>query len=258
MAYWEDRYTNGLKKLTAKSERQIQKQLRKYYATTAKSVIDEFEKTYNHLLLAVEEGREPTPADLYKLEKYWEMSGNLRKMLNSLGEKEIEMYSRVFEASYFDIYYGLDLPSDIKFSTIPHETVKQIINSVWCADGKTWQARCWDNKGKLADTLNNELINTLLTGKKTTDLKKKLQEDFNANYYEAERLVRTELAHIQTVASEQRYKDSGIEYAEVWADKDERQCEVCGKLHKTRYRIGEKMPIPAHPNCRCCIVPVID
>jgi hypothetical protein len=45
---------------------------------------------------------------------------------------------------------------------------------------------------------------------------------------------------------------------QVWADKDERRCEVCGKLHQKTFSIYEPMPVPAHPRCRCCIVPVVD
>ena len=104
--------------------------------------------------------------------------------------------TEVFELNFFDIYNGLDLPVDMQFSNLSHETVKHLINSVWCADGKTWSARVWENTSKLADALNEELINTLLTGKKTTDLKNRLQEHFNVSYAEANRLVRTELAHI--------------------------------------------------------------
>ena len=257
-SYWQDRYTQGQAALTAKSERQIDKQMRKYYANAAKSVIEEFENTYNRLLLALDDGLEPTPADLYKLEKYWEMVGKLRQTLNRLGEVEIEMLTKQFQQSYFSIYNGLHLPVDAKFSTMPEETVKQLISSVWCADGKTWSNRVWDNTGKLADMLNDELINTLLTGKDTAELRDNLQRVFNVSYREAKRLVNTELAHIQTVAAEQRYKDAGIEYAEVWADEDERRCDICGKLHQKKYKIGTEMPIPAHPNCRCCIVPVIN
>lgn len=44
----------------------------------------------------------------------------------------------------------------------------------------------------------------------------------------------------------------------MWADKDERRCEKCGKLHQKRYPIGANVPIPAHPNCRCCVVPVVE
>lgn len=258
MSYWQDRYAEGQAALSRKSEAEIQKQMKKYYSRAAKSVISEFENTYAHLLATIEDGRQPTPADLYKLEKYWQAQGKIRKSLNNLGEVEIEMLTRLFEKSYLDIYNGLDLPDGgAMFNTLSDDSVKQLINAVWCNDGKAWRARCWDNKSKLIEALNDELINTLLTGKKTSDLKSILQTQFNASYAEANRLVRTELAHIQTMAAEQRYKDAGIEEAQVWADKDERQCDICGKLHKTKYRIGEKMPIPAHPNCRCCIVPVI-
>lgn len=258
MGYWQDRNAKMQAALTLKNEKQIQQQIRKYYASAAKSVISDFENTYAHLLASIEKGRQPTPADLYKLQKYWEMTGNLQKSLNNLGDIEIEVLTQLFKANYLDIYNGLDLPTDAMFNSLSDEVVNQMINSVWCADGKTWSTRIWDSKGKLADILNEELINTLLTGKKTTDLKNKLQEHFNSTYYEANRLVKTELAHIQTVAAQQRYKDAGLNEFQVWADKDERRCEICGKLHKKKYKINEAAPIPAHPNCRCCIVPVIE
>lgn len=66
------------------------------------------------------------------------------------------------------------------------------------------------------------------------------------------------MAHIQTQAAQQRYIDYGITEVEVLADEDERRCEVCGKLHGKRFKITETMPVPAHPRCRCCIVPVIN
>lgn len=44
----------------------------------------------------------------------------------------------------------------------------------------------------------------------------------------------------------------------MWADEDERRCEQCGKLHKKRYKVTEDAPIPAHPRCRCTIIPIIE
>mgnify|MGYP003295850755 CR=1 FL=1 len=41
-------------------------------------------------------------------------------------------------------------------------------------------------------------------------------------------------------------------------DADERTCDVCGKLEGKRFPINGKMPVPAHPRCRCCIIPVVD
>jgi SPP1 gp7 family putative phage head morphogenesis protein len=96
------------------------------------------------------------------------------------------------------------------------------------------------------------------TGKKTTELKNILQERFNVSYTNADMIARTELAHVQTEAAKQRYKDYGIQEVEVWADEDERRCDVCGELHEKRYPAGAHVPIPAHPRCRCCIVPVVE
>jgi SPP1 gp7 family putative phage head morphogenesis protein len=89
-------------------------------------------------------------------------------------------------------------------------------------------------------------------------LKQVLQDRFGVSYTRADVLVRTELAHIQTEAAKQRYRDYGIEQVEIWADPDERTCSICGKLHKKKYPVGARVPIPAHPRCRCCIVPVVE
>jgi hypothetical protein len=77
-----------------------------------------------------------------------------------------------------------------------------MINRVWVADGKSWSERVWDNTEKLQQTLNDNLVHCLVAGKKTTDLKNLLQEQFNVSYNRADSLVRTEIAHIQTQAAQ--------------------------------------------------------
>ena len=67
--YWKDRQARALNKLSQKSTRAIETQLRKYYRRTMAATIADFEATYDKLLATVEAGREPTPADLYKLDK---------------------------------------------------------------------------------------------------------------------------------------------------------------------------------------------
>ncbi len=106
--------------------------------------------------------------------------------------------------------------------------------------------------------MNEELVSCVASGKKTTELKQTLQNSFGVSYSNANCVARTELAHIQTKAAQQRYVDSGISFVEVWADEDERRCEKCGKLHKKRYPVNAHIPVPAHPNCRCCVIPVVD
>lgn len=245
--------------LANKNIKKIELELKKYYAMAAKRSIADFEATYNKLLATVGEGKQPTPADLYKLDKYWEAQAQLRKELQKLGDKEIKTLSAVFEANFFEIYYSIVLPNrQAAFNTIDTEVAQQIINQIWVADGKSWSQRIWEDTETLMDTLNRELIHCVTTGKKTTELKNLLQERFNVSYSRADALVRTEIAHIQTQSAKKRYEDYGLQQVEIWADKDERRCEVCGELHQTKYPIGAHVPIPAHPRCRCCIVPVID
>ena len=257
MNYWAKRIANNQQKIEGKTIKEINKQLQKYYGRAAERVIRDFESTYNKLLATLGEDKEPTPADLYKLDKYWQMQAQMREELQKLGDKQIQIMSKAFEVNYFEIYYSIALPGKEIFNTIDKAAAEQIINGIWVADGKTWSQRVWDNTERLAQTLNDELIHIVATGKKDSELKKVLQERFGVSYHRAETLVRTEVAHIQTEAAKQRYTDYGIEYVEVLVDPDERTCDLCKALQGKKWKTTETPPLPVHPNERCCLVPVI-
>ena len=256
--YWKDRMIEAQAAISNKSRKQIEKQMAKYYGRTAKKVIADFEKTYKKILAQQDAGKTITPADLYKLDRYWQMQAQVRQELRKLGEKEVSLLTKIFEQHFFEIYYSINIDGLEAFSTIDAAIVSQMIGSIWTADGKHFSQRIWDNTTRLIATLDEELIHCITTGKKPTELKNLLQERFGVSYRRADALVRTEMAHIQTQAAQTRYKDYGLKEVEIWADKDERRCEVCGKLHKTRYPVGDHVPIPAHTNCRCSIIPVIE
>ena len=259
MNYWQDRIIKSQNAISNKNTKEIDAQMKKYYKSAMKKTIADFESTYDKLLATIKkEGREPTPADLYKLDKYWKMQSQLKKELEKLGDKEVKLLSGRFEKHYKEIYKSMALPSGEFFGSIDNELVREMINQVWVADGKSWSSRIWSNTETLAETLNEELISCVVSGRDTKELKRKLVERFNVSYSQANSLVQTEIAHIQTQASQRRYKDYGIGMVEIWADPDERRCEVCGKLHRKKYKVGDHVPIPAHPRCRCCIIPVIE
>lgn len=258
MNYWQERAIKAQDRLANKSIKEIDRQLGHYYKSSMEKIIDDFEATYDKLLATLAKGNEPTPADLYKLDRYWKMQGQLKKELQKLGDRSAVAMSELFTKHYLSVYESLSLPSAATYSTMDYKTAFQMINQIWVADGKSWSNRIWENTNRLADMLNEQLIHCVVGGKSTDDLKNMLQERFSVSYSAAESLVRTEIAHIQTQAAQKRYEDYGIQEVEVWADEDERRCEICGELHEKRYKIGEVMPIPAHPRCRCTIIPVID
>lgn len=256
--YWAQRMATAQDKVSKKKRKQIEKQMQKYYLAATRNVIDEFEATYNKLLATMEEGKQPTPADLYKLDKYWNLQGQLKRELDKLGNKQIALLNKQFESQFFDVYYSIALEGMNAFNTLDDAIVQQMINSVWVADGRTFSQRVWNNIDRLAETLNEQLIYTVVTGKKTTELKNLLQERFNISYRRADTLVRTELAHIQTEAAKKRYEDYGIQYIEVLVDADDRTCDKCKALIGKKFPIHAAPPLPVHPNERCAIVPVVD
>lgn len=257
--YWKDRQAAAQANLTNKSIEQIEARLAKYYQKSSYRVISSFIDIYNKVMAGAEKGIAPTPADLYKLESYWAMQGQLREELERLGYKQIAYLNKSFTNQYIHAYeMVMDIEDSGAFSSIDKKVANQMINQIWAADGSSWSNRVWKNIDKLQEALNEELVHCVVTGKKSDHVKNLLMEKFNVSYNRADTLVKTELAHIQTQAAKQRYEDMGVKRVQVWADEDERRCDVCGKLHEKYYSIYEQMPIPAHPRCRCAIVPVIE
>ena len=259
MDYWQKRAIETQKRLTTKSIAETERQLKKYYTTALNRTKGSFLYTYNKLLRTIDKGREPTPADLYKLDTYWQLQGELRQELIKLGDKQTALYNQKFMELFENVYNSMAIKDDNHFNMFNRQTAEQMIKEVWVSDGKSWSQRIWNNTEKLQQALNDELINCVLTGADDKYLRQMLMSEFKVSYGRADSLIRTEMAHIQTQAAAQRYKDAGLKQFEVWADEDERRCDVCGKLHQKRFFIGEqsKMP-PFHPRCRCCVIPVID
>ena len=269
--YWKNRLFEAQKKWTDKDIDVINKMLRHYYKIARENIVEDFEAVYDKVLAQAEEGKPITPADLYKLDKYYKMQAQLQDTLQKLGDRTCEVLAKKFGQEYKHIYSELAIDeegkaikastSDKKFSTIDEQGAKHIASQVWAADGKSWSERVWKNIGDLQRTLNEGLVDCVITGKKTTELKKKLMERFDVSYSRAETLVRTEMAHVETQAALDRYKSSGVEKVRIVVDPDEKTCKECSKwddkiINITDIHTGTNIP-PFHPNCRCAIAPVV-
>ena len=78
MSYWQDRIQKNQERISDKTIKEINKQLQKYYGRAIDRVIADFQSVLNKVYAQLEEGKEPTPADLYKLDKYWEAQAQMR------------------------------------------------------------------------------------------------------------------------------------------------------------------------------------
>lgn len=258
MGYWEDRQAEMQAALTKKNVEQVERQIAQYYRNSQTKIIGQFKTTYNRILSNTNRGVAPVPADLYKLDTYWKMLGEVAEELRKLGDKQAAIIQNAFIMQYWEIYDSTAVKGLGHYTKLDTKAVEGMLNNIWCADGKHWSSRIWDNTAQLQETLNQNLIDCLVAGKNPDYLKGLLMESFDVSFNRADSLVRTEMAHIQTQAAQQRYIDAGVEWVQVWADKDERRCKVCGELHEKKYRVTDKLPIPAHPRCRCCVIPVVD
>lgn len=260
--YWLKRQAETASALTTKSINETNVQRSKYYRDAMRRIISDFEKTYDKVITAFGQNKQVTPADLYKLDRYWKMQAEMREELKKLGDKESALLSEKFERHWKDIYESAAVPSEDNFVKYSSRNAAEMINEIWCADGKNWSQRVWHNVGKLQEELNSSLLDCVISGKTTKELKQKLQKDFGISYNRAKSVVNTEMAHIQTQSAAQRYKDSGVEYYEFLADTDKSTCDICAALDGKRFKLiemkpGENAP-PMHPNDRCCIIPVIE
>lgn len=261
--YWAERQVRAQDRLQKKTEKEIQKQLNKYYVQCMKQVLADFEATYNKLLVTVKDGKEPTVADLYSLDKYWQMQIRLTQLCQELGNKEVALLSKKFMEQYEEAYLDASLPSSKEFTEVSTSQAEQMIKNNWAGDGKDFSQRIWNNTNALVQTLNEQLISCVTTGRSTADLRKKLIERFNVSRSAANRVIRTETCRIQTEAAAKRYEDDGIERYRI-RGREEGKCghkpdchDMDGEIfYLSEKKVGVNCP-PFHPNCRCRIMPVV-
>lgn len=254
--YWEQRFITAQQKIADKSIEEIQKQITKYYRQAAKKTINDFIDTYKHIQSMASEDKAPTPADLYNLDRYWQMQKQLRDEMKKLNDDTIATLGSKFEETFKEVYDSLSIPSSKVFITVDTNTTKHILDYFWTEDGRSFSDRVWENTKLLSQQLNNQLVDSIITGRSSRELKRDLIERFNVSYARADTLIRTETANIQTQAAMARYRDSGVKNVHVIIE--DGACEECQELADKVYTLDMAPRIPVHPNCRCCISPVIE
>lgn len=262
MGYWAERIDEQANILYDKTTAQTQRELAKQYQKQAKKVIADMGVLYEKLIEEAANG-EVRPNDLYKYNRYFELNKLINKHLRELGAKEIKIYNK----QLLKMYDGVQ---DIITQTAPHVIAtsqlfptsgKQVLDSIWCADGKHWSSRIWTNKSKLQEELNNALMDCIIRGVPKDEAVKFFQKEFNVSYSQAERITRTELNYVQNQATADRYKAAGVKQYQILAAMDTKTSDICKEMNNKVFDFGtEKVGVnypPFHPNCRTTIIPVL-
>jgi SPP1 gp7 family putative phage head morphogenesis protein len=117
------------------------------------------------------------------------------------------------------------------------------------------------------DKLRETLAEGVDNGEGTDQLSTRVRQVFDlAVGYRAEMIARTEVIHASNFATLEGYKQSGVVQAKEWLTAfDERTCPVCEEMNGKQVKLGsnfdtefgEEQYPPAHPSCRCTLIPVI-
>lgn len=255
-AYWAKRIAEQQETLYGSSLYDTQKALATAYTNSLKAIEKDVKSLYDEILI----DGVPNTTELYKFNRFMDLSKDLNKKLKTLGYKEIEINSSNLMNLYNATGKLIMKEAPLEFAAIVNNKAgKAAVDIVWCSDGKHWSDRIWSNKSGLQSRIEKGLIDSVARGASKADLIKTLQTDLNVGYYQSDRIARTELNYIQNKAAADKYREAGVEKYKVLANQADDDCaDKDGEEHLLAdAEVGFNYP-PFHPNCRCTVIAVIE
>jgi len=118
-----------------------------------------------------------------------------------------------------------------------------------------WSDRIWMYQDLLKNKLDDLLRTGLIQGRNSRDLARELRKTFDVSRYNAERLMRTEMARAQTDAQKESFERNGFDEYEYICCGLPDACEICRELDGKIFKVKDMMPgenaPPMHPNDHC-------
>lgn len=138
--------------------------------------------------------------------------------------------------------------------------VHAIVNASF--QNATYSERIWGYQGMLKAEIQGLLVSGLIGGKNPKVLARHLEKRFGVSRSNAERLMITELARVQTEAQKQSFSRNGFEEYEYVACSKTDICSICQALDGKHFKIEDMMPgtnaPPMHPRCHCSVAAYMD
>lgn len=257
--YWKDRLTHMqdvmFDRTAAEADIELGRLYKNMAANLRREIFDLFDKVDGVPLENI------LWSDIYRNNKYYEMLSRINEKLTALGLAEV----KITEDHLLNFYEQTEstVPKLLGFDVSFDKPTEEVINKVWCPDGKNWSDRIWTNKALMMDNLERGIAECVTTGLSKDKVTNMVADVTGCGYRNAERLVRTELTHVQNEAAAAGYQKCGLDRYEFLAADDARtNGDICSSINGKVFRfadksIGTNFP-PMHPNCRCTILPVLE
>ena len=189
----------------------------------------------------------------------------LQQQAETLTQARIKATSDASELSYTESYYhtAFEIQRGIgvgwTMQGVNKTLIEKVLSRPWTVDNQTFTARCWTDKAKLVETLNQELTRMVATGDAPDRAIKAIAKRFNVSKSNAGRVVMTESAHFAETAAKDCFDELGVERYQIIAGLSVETCGVCADMDKKVFKMSEYSPGTTaplfHPRCRCTIAP---
>ena len=159
----------------------------------------------------------------------------IQKINHGQTELTYQVLKEAFKDSYYKTAYTINkgIGFQIDFSLLKDEFVQASIERP--INGKDFSKRIWDNTAVLAKRIKSDIQDSIIQG------------------------LNTELAKTIMSAQDEIYTNMNEVQKVMWdATLESNTCDYCSSLDGHYFDKNNHPVLPAHPNCRCCIIPVVD
>ena len=250
-------YVDAMKNLTSSEFKEWKMTLEEYEKEISKLLKAGEEELANKLRIELE-----TLAMKSRITRLDSLKTQIDIELNRKASRDYDVVKKGISDVYRDFYtittsdFGLTGVNTV----LPDKVLRRLLNQPW--SGANFSERIWGNAETLGKVLKQEIIQSFIQGISVKDLSDRIQNRFEADRKNTERLVRTELNHALNETTKLSYEEAEIEEYEYLAEIDGRTSDICRELNGQKFKmkdakVGVNYP-PMHPYCRSTTVPVID
>lgn len=268
-----DKWNEELNQLSAKSYKDMDDKLSKFYKKSLKQLKAEI-KNYidNYETLSFSKRLE--------VESQIKVANQIDEILWGLeGDKQLTMKDYIRNEAnngYYGTFYALEGNESVQidFGMLNENYIERLIEKK--VAGKTLSKRLYEHRTKLANTVTNELLNGALKGHGYAVVAKNIGELTEASYKQALRIARTEGGRVQSSAKQRSYKEAeekGIELEKRWLSTlDEKTRHSHQVLDGQTVAVDDKFEFSGYKaegpklfgvaaldiNCRCTTIAIVN
>jgi SPP1 gp7 family putative phage head morphogenesis protein len=170
-----------------------------------------------------------------------------------------DILTDVYQETYYQSAFLIDkgVKATTNFALLRPEMVKAAIERP--IRGRDFSTSIWKDTNKLSKRVISDVEKALIQGASPEKLARDIKSTYGSSAYEAKRLINTEVAKSVMFAQDEVYQESGVVSQVLWdATLEENTCEDCADLDGQYFDKHDHPDVPFHPNCRCCIIPIVE